>query len=56
VKTINISQDEAKRRADGGVGTIKAHISEEFLNKLSSAIETARRKWPRLMRAAEFAA
>lgn len=41
VKTINISDDEAKRRFEGGVGTTLAHLPAGFFNKLSSDLESA---------------
>jgi hypothetical protein len=41
VKTINVSDDEARRRDEGGVGTTLAHLPEGFFKKLSSALGSA---------------
>ena len=41
VKTINVSDDEAKRLVGGGVGTTVRYLEQPFLDKLSSTIRTA---------------
>ena len=41
VKTINVSDDETKRFATGGVGTTLPYLETDFFNKLSSVIHTA---------------
>jgi len=41
VKTINISNQEVKRRRNGGVGSISADLPPGFLAKVSSTIEKA---------------
>jgi hypothetical protein len=42
VKTINISEIEARRRVEGGVGTTEASVSQGFLDKLIHDIENAK--------------
>ena len=41
VKTVNVSDNEAKRLATGGVGTTLRYLEQPFLDKLSSTIGTA---------------
>jgi hypothetical protein len=41
VKTINVSDHEAKRLATGGVGTTRLYLEKQFFVKLSSVIHTA---------------
>ena len=41
VKTINVSEIEAERRATGGVGTITDQLDAGFFRKLSSDLATA---------------
>jgi len=42
VKTVNISEIEADRRASGGVGTSTNRLNEKFFGKLSSDLQTAK--------------
>jgi hypothetical protein len=42
VKTINISEIEARRRVEGGVGTTEASVAQGFLDKLIHDIENAK--------------
>jgi hypothetical protein len=44
VKTINISQDEATRRADGAAGRVFLELPKEFFGKLKSDLESAQRQ------------
>jgi hypothetical protein len=44
VKTINISQVEAERRMDGGVGTIQLHLPSGFFSKLKCDINKSTRQ------------
>lgn len=44
VKSIQISDIEAARRADGGVGSSTAHLEVGFFNKLTSDLSKARQQ------------
>jgi hypothetical protein len=42
VKTVNVSEIEADRRATGGAGTVTDHLEKGFFNKLSSDLRKAK--------------